>query len=460
MSVVNQEDKSILETLTSNMKSLLTTLTIFGQVSVWCNPAPTEDSLWYYEIGGAQVVPKTANPDRVSLELSGSLQAGLGFSCGKFDPVLGVANSLNEVKAGTEDMLRAMTTAATGAIASLPALILQRANPGLYDLMQNALVGAKLKVDVATKNCRQMESEIAKGKNPYHELIVISKGNDWKRAMSIGGNNAVTAQAAVESTNGDNGIPWVLGSDAGGRSQPPLKMTSDVVKAAYNTTLNRSASVSAPPPSTTRGKLAKTWNTPQEAATWTAEVVGEHEATTCDGCDKSTTPGQGLLLQVVKEADVLATELDGLITRSTPPTSVELAKVSGPNLVVTRQVIEALRELSPIDRVILQTRIVNDIAVSRTMEKAFYARRLLLTGSQLPEVTSNGVAKSHVQEMLAHLDEETERMRFEHDTRRELASQSMSELLKRAQSIRNASRAVPKLGPVDSRPIVNGRVTR
>ena len=95
------------------------------------------------------------------MTIAGSAQLGLGYSCGTFDPVLGVAETLNQVKSGAEDMLRAMTQAATGAIASLPALILQRANPGLYELMQNALVGAKLKVDLATKDCRQMEADIA-----------------------------------------------------------------------------------------------------------------------------------------------------------------------------------------------------------------------------------------------------------------------------------------------------------
>ena len=36
-----------------------------------------------------------------------------------------------------------LTAAASAAIASLPALILQRANPGLYDLFQNALLQAE-----------------------------------------------------------------------------------------------------------------------------------------------------------------------------------------------------------------------------------------------------------------------------------------------------------------------------
>ncbi len=155
--------------------------------------APTEDSLWYYEIGGAEPVPAPANPSVVSVTLGGSAQLGLGYSCGKFDPVAAVTNTLNDIAAGVDNMMNAMTAAASAAIAALPALILQRANPGLYDMFQNALLQAEETMQLATKSCEQMEAEIAAGKNPYADLITLSKGNDWKVQMGIGGNDAVTA---------------------------------------------------------------------------------------------------------------------------------------------------------------------------------------------------------------------------------------------------------------------------
>ncbi|MDF1630926.1 MAG: hypothetical protein P1U78_14120, partial [Alcanivoracaceae bacterium] len=177
--------------------------------------APTEDGLWYYEIGGAEPVSVPANPAVVSTTLGGSAQLGLGYSCGKFDPVAAVTNTLNDIGSGVDNMMNAMTAAATSAIASLPALILQRANPGLYDLFQNALIKAEETMQLATKSCEQMEAEIAQGKNPYADLITLSKGNDWKVQMGIGGNDAVTAKDTVESSNGDNGVPWI-GGQAGG----------------------------------------------------------------------------------------------------------------------------------------------------------------------------------------------------------------------------------------------------
>jgi hypothetical protein len=73
---------------------------------------PTEDSLWYYEIGGAQPVSVPANPSVVSVTLGGSAQLGLGYSCGKFDPVAAVTNTLNNIGAGVDNMMNAMTAAA------------------------------------------------------------------------------------------------------------------------------------------------------------------------------------------------------------------------------------------------------------------------------------------------------------------------------------------------------------
>ena len=44
---------------------------------------PTEDSFWYYEIGGAQPVSAPPNPLVTSVTLGGSAQLGLGYSCAK-----------------------------------------------------------------------------------------------------------------------------------------------------------------------------------------------------------------------------------------------------------------------------------------------------------------------------------------------------------------------------------------
>ena len=96
-----------------------------------------------------------------------------------------------------------------------------------------ALHGAEEVLHLATKSCEQMEAEIAQGKNPYADLITLSKGNDWKYQMGIGGNDVVTAKEVVETSNGDSGVTWIGGS-AGGDGQPELQFTGDIVRAGYN----------------------------------------------------------------------------------------------------------------------------------------------------------------------------------------------------------------------------------
>ena len=205
---------------------------------------PTEDGLWYYAIGGAEPVAGPANPAVVSVTLGGSAQLGAGYSCGKFDPVRAVTHTLNDIKRGADDMMSAMTTAATSAIAALPALVLQRANPGLYDLFQNALLKAEQTLQLATKSCEQMEADIAQGKNPYADLITLSKGNDWKRQMGVRRNDVVTAkQSGRDRERGDNGVP--IGGPAGGTGQPVLRFTGDIVRAGYNINLNRPITATA-----------------------------------------------------------------------------------------------------------------------------------------------------------------------------------------------------------------------
>ena len=91
---------------------ILAAITLSWSISGYSAQGPTEDSFWYYEIGGAQPV-SVPNPEVVSVTVGGSAQLGLGYSCAKFDPVAAVTNTLNNIAAGVDDMMNAMTAAAT-----------------------------------------------------------------------------------------------------------------------------------------------------------------------------------------------------------------------------------------------------------------------------------------------------------------------------------------------------------
>ncbi len=435
---------------------LLASLLVISQ-GAGAAKAPTEDSLWYYEIGGAQPVSAPANPSVVSVTLGGSAQLGAGYSCGKFDPVAAVTNTLNEIGAGVDRMMGAMTAAATSAIAALPALILQRANPGLYDLFQNALIKAEETLRLATKSCEQMEAEIAQGKNPYADLVVLSKGNDWKVQMGVGGNDAVTAKQSVESANGDNGIPWI-GGQAGGSGQPVLEFTGDIVEAGYNIQMNRALADTSPVPSSSSARLSGIWASPAQARDWVVDVVGENIVTTCDTCRKDSVPGTGLLPRLFEESVTVTTEIQGLVSGATPLTLANLKAIHAPGIAVTRQVIEAIREMPASEQGLIMGRLVSEISTARTVEKALHARRLLLSGRQVPEVYATQVAREHADQSIAELDREIESLLFETRVRKEIVSGTVTTLLQRAAAKRQGSLTVPEVPILDPHPLQGGRV--
>ena len=78
--------------------------------------------------------------------------------------MLGLANTLNSAAKNIRGVL---VNAAGVAIASAPGLILQRASPGLYELYQQLMAYANGSVTLASKSCEQMQSDRARGENPY-----------------------------------------------------------------------------------------------------------------------------------------------------------------------------------------------------------------------------------------------------------------------------------------------------
>lgn len=435
---------------------ILAAIMLTWSISGYSAQGPTEDSFWYYEIGGAQPV-SVPNPEVVSVTVGGSAQLGLGYSCGKFDPVAAVTNTLNNIAAGVDDMMNAMTAAATSAIAALPALILQRANPGLYDLFQNALLKAEATMELATKSCEQMEAEIAKGKNPYADLITLSKGNDWKVQMGVGGNDAVTAKASVESANGDHGVPWI-GGQAGGTGQPVLEFTGDIVRAGYNITMNRPVTDTSSVPAAASTRLSDIWPSPEDARDWTIEVVGENIVTTCDTCRKDSVPGTGLLPKLYQESEAVTLDIQNLVSGATPPTLENLDKITAPGVAITRQVIEAIRDMPTSEQSLIMGRLVSEISTARTVEKALFARRLLLTGRQVPEVYATDVAREHADASIAELDKDIENLLFETRVRKEVVSDTVALLLQRSAAKRQSSLTVPEVPTLDPRPLRGGRV--
>jgi len=392
--------------------------------------APPEQSDWYYQIGGAQSVGVAPNTNQTTTTLSASSNWGVGYSCGKFDPTLGVSAVLNDIKTGANSMMNTMLSAATSAISSLPALILQRANPGLYDLFQGGLLAAQEQVTLATKTCQQMEAEIAKGINPYEKWSTIAVGRDWKVQMGTGGvgtatSDVVSAKNTVDNNGGKDGIDW-LGGLKGGLGQDGIELPTDMVHAGYNIAMNRTPSATGAP--TGSGRVKEIWGTVEEAKAFSVEFLGSSEIWTYDGHTNKNKPGKGLLYMISKHKDQIKPIMADMVADPATATVDELEKITAPGTRLTKQVIDALHNLKPAEKSIFVDKLSEDIAISQAIEKALLLRRMILMGSEEGDM-AQALEGKDITKSINKINTQIEALLFEKRVRKELVGDTVPVLL-------------------------------
>ena len=394
--------------------------------------ANSDNSEFYYRIGGARSISVAPNVAVQTYALDGSLEYGLGYSCGNFDPTLGLSNLLNDLEGAGNSLINGAIGAVTAAIGSLPALILQRIDPGLYDLFQNALIRVEAVLALANQTCEQYEQQIRQGENPFEGWTDLSKMIDWKVQMGASGFGSssvdvVQAKRNVLTANGANGIPWIGGGKAGGKGQPPIKTTEDVVTAGYNITMNRAVD-DVSNPNDEDSRLVEVFESPKAASDWAVDVVGDVHIRTYDNRPVETIPGHGLLPKIEKEMKDAEDALSALVSGSVQPTLAKLAEVSSDALLITRDVIEAVRSLKPSERALAISKLASEAAMAKILEKALIIRRLLITGSREPNVQETKGYEA-TRESIAQLDRSIENVLFERKIYNELTSQTASVIL-------------------------------
>lgn len=419
----------------------------------------TGSGAWYYEIGGAEPVSPAPNANVTPITISGSASLSMPRACSSLDPVLAVSNILDDVAHAVDQFEDSMVLAANSAIAALPALILQRANPGLYDHFQNAMLNATARINVAVKSCEEMVEDGRNGENPFKDWVYISRGHTWHGQLEMAGNDPVTARQAVDTANGNAGVPW-LGGDRGGASQPPIEVIKDTVHAGYNVTLNRAPTATgAPTASPTPPRLVELWPTPEDASAWAQEVLGDRLIRTCEGCIPESVAGTGLIPKYESERDTVATELSSIVSGSTDPTIQNLRDVSAPQVIVTRQLVDAIRTLDDTQETTLTIkRLAADVATARTVERALTIRRLILSGKSVPEIETKEPALDAVEDVVSIVEREIDNFLYEDRIRKELISGTARTILARAQRLDTRSLDLPTAIEQDPDQLIKGKV--
>lgn len=392
-----------------------------------------------YSIGGGRAV---------SMGSAGNMQSigvGVGWNsnliCGDMSITTTLQNQLNGISNGFQAIMSNVIQNATAAVASLPALIIQRADPGLYNLLTNGILQARLDFDRSKMTCRAIANRMADMAGGQAGWDQLAEGMALRDAL--GSTDAVSAIEQAESNRGNNGVPWVGGGNAGGTGQSAIKVVGDVTRAGYNLLNGRSVGdISSIPSSTCGNRLTcQTWPSPQAASSWATRVLGEREQRTCESCTKTrTTPGVGLTPLIQEEYETKLQALQELVTGARATTVANLDAAGSSSLPITRGVIEALRD-EP-DQDVLGKRLASEAALSSVLEKALLLQRTLLAGKKEPNVAANELAVQAVDQENSALEQEINNLKTELELRRALAGNSAMAIIQRHSTRAAGSRGV------------------
>ena len=424
----------------------LLTLALLSAPAAYADPLNVETS---GSVIGDDVLYSIGGGSAVNMGRAGSMQSigvGVGWNsnlmCGNMDLSTTLQNQLNGATDGFRNIMSSVIQGATGAVASLPALIIQRADPGLYNLLTNGILQARVDFDRSKASCTAMAAKMADIAGSQTGWNTLAEGQAMKEAVSQN-SDAVAATKTAESSKGNSGVPWVGGGKAGGQGQAPIKVISEVTKAGYNLLNSRSATDTSPISTSTcnSGMVCGTWKSPDEAAQFANRVLGEVQQQTCESCTKSsTTAGVGLTPLIQEEYDAKLGALQELISGGKEMSPENLAAAGSNSLPITRGVITALRD-EP-DQELLAQRLASEIAVASVLEKALLLQRTLLAGNKEPNVSANDVATDAITSESQNLKLEIDNLKTELELRRTLASNSPMAIIARHKERKENSRSI------------------
>lgn len=193
------------------------------------------------------------------------------------------------------------------------------------------------------------------------------------------------------------------------------------------------------------GTVCQRYKSSDEAAAAVVKVLGDRSIRTCretsecssGGADNqpgSTVAGTGFSPVLEDATKTNLEQLSKLVIGQLQPTTDNLAALKTGSLVVTRGVIQALRD-DP-DRAALVQRLAGELAMSDTVEAALTMRRMLTTGESEPNAAEQPEAIAEGDRRVDALDRELNALRNEMELRKSISSNSLLTTLDR-QSERN-----------------------
>jgi integrating conjugative element protein (TIGR03755 family) len=393
----------------------------------------------FYTLGGGSVISQP--PTRNNMK---KLGVNLGWSsdlmCGNFDLKTTVANQLNGATEGFKNLMGDVIQGATGAVASLPAMVIQRANPGLYDALTNGVLQANVAFDKAQLNCQNM----AKRMMDFSDTSKLTQAailDEYKAVVNTSGTDAVKANNLGNKATGGSGRNWIGGQSRGGSGQPAIRPTHDFAAAGFNMMNNLPVlSTQTVGSSQCNGAVCAKFGSAEQAAQAVVKVLGDRSMRTCSDATACTSGGgdnqPGMseagtgFAPMLEDATKTNTDLlVKLVNGSLKPTAENLEKLKTGGLPISAGVIKALRR-DP-DNAALTGRLAGELAMSDTVETALLMRRMLVTGMSEPNAAPQETLIAEGDHRIESLDREINALKNEMELKKSLARNSVLTIIER-----------------------------
>ena len=374
-----------------------------------------------------------------------NLSVGAGWSTGNmcaFNPQAHFKEQFDKVVDQAERAGEALLASIAPLATSFVLREIRDLNPALYDLIQGYTIKAQQDLNLAIKSCQGFQSDIADGSSPLDGWIKVGK-RDLYRDILDQGKSPTDAEEPEELENKLNeGIVGVNGELAGGLSNPPIKITEDLIRQGYTTLQSQQSTPPADrqstPPADSNDELTFNYqplfNSEESAIAWGRQYLGEKQIRVCEGCDKYNTDiGTGLKGSHQEELEWVKDKFDDIFNDSGTPTQAQLLELSVPAMgfYFRPAYLNQLRRENNYERTILAGKLIDEIAIARTLAKATEVRDILRAGIDSPHVQSNGVLLEESQKLYQKLQDEFDEVLYQQQIRSSVSNRASSLLLAR-----------------------------
>jgi len=377
----------------------------------------------YYQIGGGALTdPSLMQFNSFELELDANL-AGR-FSCGDFNITESITELVRDLESLPDEFGNYLEVAALDALLGLGAISLQRASPGLYEFLTNSFARHKEFVQLKVASCRRIEEGIQDG--TIKDFKDLSKLYTWSRNAQA----QTTVQEADAEATGQEGIPWVFDTNAGGVGQDPIRIVADSVIKGYRAKFG-GVTITTESDSFYRTEFP----TEEDAVEWATQVYGEK--TISFEADSVSLAGSGLETAIEQSEEEIRALLNSVLSDPAGASQEDLNGLSTPYFELLPSVLQQINGLPITSRDAVITRLASESAALKEIEKSLFVRSLFVAMLDEPVVYFINKIRPVIEGSIMSIDRQIEDVRRVVQIRREF----VGNLVETTMSLSNRSRS-------------------